>query len=274
MRSTSMENVMPYTIPASAGLTLSRYDFALVPSLIAEDVLALADPAFVDNGGNALLIGTDGTGKTHLLTAIGKLAAQRGKTVLFLSLANHPGERLSQTLDFGDALRGDLPTVADSECLRRDLVECDLLLIDDFDEGKAFLIDLLKARFEAKRSTFIATHGTPADWISKGLLNPPDTDRFGRHHSMLHPTARSMAELQMGLFVDRHVPEMQPIVDRCSLPHDNERRAVMLAELGLFPLTGVKDAALFEWFNLKRPQPGRDWRILRITDGNVHARLR
>lgn len=255
---------------ATEGLSIANFDFALVPSLVAEDVLALAEPEFVEEGGNALLIGAEETGKTHLLMAIGAIAAARGKMVRYIGLANHPVESLTQLLDFGETLRGDFVQVSDSECLRRDLIECDLLLIDDLDARIEGLLPLLKARFQAKRSTFIATHGTPADWIKAGVLDPIAFDRFGCHHSLLSPTARSMAELAMGLYIDVSLIEMRPLLDRVLLP-DDERRSEMLYRLGLFPIGGIRDNSVFEWLRLREADEDvRDWRILRITEGASH----
>ncbi len=85
--------------------TLEDFDWD-AQSALRPQVAALASGAFLDEARNVILLGPPGTGKTHLSTALGIIAARRGHRVLFatatdwvtrLTDAHHQG-RLPQEL--------------------------------------------------------------------------------------------------------------------------------------------------------------------------------
>jgi len=67
--------------------TLDEYDFSLMPKLSKPKILELARGDFIDKAENAVFVGTIGTGKTHLATAIGLAACEQGKRVRFFTAA-------------------------------------------------------------------------------------------------------------------------------------------------------------------------------------------
>jgi DNA replication protein DnaC len=63
------------------------FDFTAVPSVSKPKVLELARGEWIEQRSNICLIGSPGTGKTHLATALGLAACRQGKRVRFLSAA-------------------------------------------------------------------------------------------------------------------------------------------------------------------------------------------
>ena len=69
----------------SRNKTLENFDFTYQTSVKKQVLLHLASLHFVELGHNVIFLGPPGTGKTHLVTALGLKACQAGYTVLFLS---------------------------------------------------------------------------------------------------------------------------------------------------------------------------------------------
>jgi DNA replication protein DnaC len=63
------------------------FDFTAAPSLSKPKVLELARGEWIEQRFNICLIGSPGTGKTHLATALGLAACRQGKRVRFLTAA-------------------------------------------------------------------------------------------------------------------------------------------------------------------------------------------
>jgi len=61
--------------------TVAEYDFSFPKRIPKAAILRLFDCDFIPRHGCAVLIGPTGTGKTHLLTALGYTAAERGYSV-------------------------------------------------------------------------------------------------------------------------------------------------------------------------------------------------
>lgn len=80
--------------------TLAEYDFSFPKRIAKQKILRLFDLQFIDTYQCAVLIGSTGLGKTHLLTALGYAACERGVSVRFtraidminiLTTAHHNG---------------------------------------------------------------------------------------------------------------------------------------------------------------------------------------
>jgi DNA replication protein DnaC len=62
---------------------LATFDQKRLPSRVSQQVQVLLDGSFLDRHENVLAFGNPGSGKTHLLCAIGQELIQRGRRVLF-----------------------------------------------------------------------------------------------------------------------------------------------------------------------------------------------
>ena len=63
------------------------FDFTATPTLPKQKVLELARGEWIEQRANVCLIGSPGTGKTHLATALGLAACRQGKRVRFYTAA-------------------------------------------------------------------------------------------------------------------------------------------------------------------------------------------
>jgi DNA replication protein DnaC len=88
-----------------AAKTLEDFDFDAQPAA-RKQIAALASGAFLTEGRNVVLLGPPGTGKTHLATALGVIAARQAQRVLFATATDwvtrlsdaHRAGRLPQEL--------------------------------------------------------------------------------------------------------------------------------------------------------------------------------
>jgi DNA replication protein DnaC len=63
------------------------YDFSALPGLPKQKVLELARGEWIEQHFNCCLVGSAGTGKTHIATALGLAACRQGKRVRFFTAA-------------------------------------------------------------------------------------------------------------------------------------------------------------------------------------------
>jgi DNA replication protein DnaC len=74
--------------------TLDEFDFAALPSLNRTKVLDLARGEYIERHENVALIGSIGTGKTHVAVALGLAACEQGRRVRFYTAAGLINELL------------------------------------------------------------------------------------------------------------------------------------------------------------------------------------
>ena len=137
--------------------TLDEYDFTFPKRIPKQTILRLFDCDFVGRHGCAVFIGPSGTGKTHLLTALGYAACQKGISV-----------RFTRVVDMINALttahiNGTLGKVL------RTYTRVELLLLDELGylpidkRGADLMFQVVAARYEAG-SIVISTNRPFKDW--------------------------------------------------------------------------------------------------------------
>jgi len=166
---------------------LDSFDFAAVPSLDKNVVLELARCEYVARQENVIAIGDFGTGKTHIATALGLAACQKGLSVGFATAA---------------ALMQELVEARDERRLhrlQRRLEGYKLLIIDDLafvphsTAGAELLFDVVSQRYE--RGSTIITSDLPFDeWINvfgPARLTGAALDRLTHHVHILYMQGES-----------------------------------------------------------------------------------
>ncbi len=156
------------------------FDRQRLPRKVAQQVQVLLDGAFLDRRENVLAFGNPGSGKTHLLCAIGQELVRLGRRVLFV-----PCSLLVQDLLIA---KRDLRL---ARALKR-LGRYDALIIDDLGyvqqnrEEMEVLFSLLAARYE--RGSVLVTSNLPFSKWELIFKDPMTTaaaiDRLV-HHSVI-----------------------------------------------------------------------------------------
>jgi len=137
--------------------TLEDFDFAFNPSIKKKQIFDLASCRFVREARDVLLLGPPGTGKSHLVQAIGYHAIKSGYTVLFRSIFDGVRDFLHD-----EALGGE------EKVLNRYL-KPDLLIIDDMGlkqlpkRSGEYLFEIIMRRYE-NRSTMMTSNRPLEDW--------------------------------------------------------------------------------------------------------------
>ena len=183
------------------GKTLSQFDFSAAPQLNRSLILELATCSFVAKADNLLICGPTGTGKSHLVNALGFEALKRGYSVY-----QRPLHRLLGELN---AAR------ADGSYQRRfaRLCSLDLLIVDDFGlrplttQAADDLYDLIRERYE-RHAIALTSNRAFSEWpevFADGLLANAALDRL-THHS-LTIVMRGSSYRQRGRKKEETVPE-------------------------------------------------------------------
>lgn len=159
---------------------LETFDLKRLPAKVARQVKMLLDGSFVDRSENVLAFGNPGSGKTHLLAAIGQELIRQGRRVLF-----YPCSLLVQDLLIA---KRDLKL---SRALKR-LGRYEALIIDDIGyvqqsrEEMEVLFTLLAERYE--RGSILLTSNLPFSRWEQIFKDPMTTaaaiDRLV-HHSVI-----------------------------------------------------------------------------------------
>ena len=157
---------------------VNDYDFSFQPSIDKEEINDLISLRFIENNENILLVGSPGTGKTHLAIAIGIEAALKRYSVHFVSCQN---------------LLSDLLTAEEENRLEKRLKQYTrykVLIIDEIGylnlDNKAanLFFQLISRRYE-RRSTIITTNKALSKWaeiFNDAIITNAILDRL-LHHS-------------------------------------------------------------------------------------------
>jgi len=137
--------------------TLAEYDFTFPKRIAKQKLLRLFDCQFIDSYRCGVFIGSTGTGKTHLLTALGYAACEKGITV-----------RYSRVVDMINVLT----TAQINGTLEKALkayVKPSLLLLDELGylpidkRGADLLFQVVASRYESG-SIVLTTNRAFKDW--------------------------------------------------------------------------------------------------------------
>ena len=136
---------------------LDTYDFSALPHLSKPKILELSRCEWVEHKYNCCLIGSSGTGKTHVAIALGQAACRQGLRVLFYTAA----ELVSQLEKAQKQYTLDRLL---SQLERADLLICDELGYVSFSKGGVeLLFRVFGDRYE--RASVLVTSNLPfSDW--------------------------------------------------------------------------------------------------------------
>jgi DNA replication protein DnaC len=161
--------------------TLATFDLARIPMVPRPLVAQLGEGGFLDRAENLLVFGNPGTGKTHLVAAVGHELVRNGRSVYFT-----PAYALVQTLVAAKrALR------LTRELARLDRFEC--LILDDLGyvqqerEEMDVLFTLLAERYE-RRSVVITSNLVFSKWnqiFKDATTTAAAIDRLVHHSRIL-----------------------------------------------------------------------------------------
>ncbi len=137
--------------------SLAEYDFNFPKRIAKQKVLRLFDCQFIDTFGCAVLIGPTGVGKTHILTALGYVACEKGISV-----------RFTRAIDMINVLTtAQLNGTLEKKL--REYVRPQLLLLDELGylpidkRGADLMFQVVAARYEAG-SIVLSTNRAFKDW--------------------------------------------------------------------------------------------------------------
>jgi len=139
--------------------TLDTFEFHYIPSLNKHKVLALAQGEFVEKHENLLIIGNSGTGKSHIVLALGAELVQKGYKVKFITASALVEELLL-------AKEEHRLQSMDKQWLKYDVVICDELGYVPFSKtGGELLFQFFSGRHE-RRSTMITSNLDFGEWVN------------------------------------------------------------------------------------------------------------
>lgn len=167
--------------------TLEDFDWSFNASIKRNVICELATGHFLKQHRDVLLCGPPGTGKSHIVQAIGYQLIKLGYAVLYRSIFDVVRDFLHD-----EAMEGH-------EKVMNRYLKPDLLIIDDFGmkqlpkRSGEFLFEIVMRRYET-RSTMMTTNRPLEDW-GKLLADVPTAtailDRFLHHAEILTFTGKS-----------------------------------------------------------------------------------
>jgi len=139
--------------------TLTEFDWGFNPKLPKKEIYELVSGKFITDGQDALLIGSPGTGKSHIAKTVAHGAIESGYKVMYRE-AHSFFEDLFEASQLNRIKK-----------VNKLFSEADLLVIDDLflrkkmpDQAADDLLDIILTRYSARRSTVISSNRPLEDW--------------------------------------------------------------------------------------------------------------
>jgi DNA replication protein DnaC len=166
---------------------LDSFDFTAAPGISKLKILELSRGAWIDAHKNCILVGSSGTGKTHLAIACGLAACRLGKRVRFFTAAS-----LVQKLE--QAQKQFTLERFQKQLDKTDLLICDELGYLSFSRsGAELLFQVFADRYE-RSSTLITSNLPFSEWqqIFQGeRMTAALLDRLTHHCEIFEMTGES-----------------------------------------------------------------------------------
>jgi DNA replication protein DnaC len=138
---------------------MSDFDWSFNPKLPKQEIYEIVSTKFIACGEDALLIGSPGTGKSHIAKATGHAATQACYKVIYRE-AHTFFEDLFEATQIGTKKK-----------IRKQFIDSDLLIIDDLflrkklpEDAADDLLDIILERYSRKKSTMITSNRPIEDW--------------------------------------------------------------------------------------------------------------
>lgn len=139
--------------------TLTEFDWGFNPKLPKKDIYELVSGKFIRDGQDALLIGSPGTGKSHIAKTVAHGAIEAGYKVIY---------REAHTL-FEDLFEAS--QLNRTKKVNKLFCEADLLAIDDLflrkkmpEQAADDLLGIILTRYSSRKSTVITSNRPLEDW--------------------------------------------------------------------------------------------------------------
>jgi DNA replication protein DnaC len=170
------------------GKIFDNFDFEVVPVVSKAQVMALASgDSWIDNGGNLLIFGPPGAGKSHLACAIGSALVENGRRALF-----------TRTSDLVQRLQMARRELVLENTLSK-LDKYHLLILDDIsyvskDQAEtSVLFELIGMRYE-RRSLLITANQPFGEWgkiFPEKAMTLAAIDRLVHHATIIEMNVES-----------------------------------------------------------------------------------
>jgi DNA replication protein DnaC len=139
--------------------TLTEFDWGFNPKLPKKEIYELVSGKFIRDGDDALLVGSPGTGKSHIAKTVAHAAIQNGYKVVY-----------REAHAFFEDLFGAAQLKTRSKVSKL-FSETDLLVIDDLflrkhvpEQAADDLLDIILNRYSARKSSLITSNRPLEDW--------------------------------------------------------------------------------------------------------------
>lgn len=169
--------------------TLSEFDWTFNPKVPKKACFELVALKFIQHGENALLIGSPGTGKSHIAQTVTHAAVEAGYKVVYREAHQLFGELFEKTQ------RGERKKTLAL------FSDCDLLVIDDLFLRKKLpadapdeLQEVILNRYSGRKSTLITSNRVIEDWgvcLKDNAVSSAILDRLLHHGRLLQFSGKS-----------------------------------------------------------------------------------